>query len=98
VVVLPTNSLVRTVGGVLLLYGGLRPGHRVVLRSALAALGIYADHCDISHAVETLRSDGFIIEAEARRAGYRFVDLALVPLTRGRRRRRPAPAAQTRLL
>jgi len=98
VAVLPADRLARVVGGVLLLYSGLRPGRRAPVRRILASLGVAAEAWEIHHAVETLRSHGFIIDAIERRRGYRFIDFALVPLTRGFRRRRPVPIHQIPLV
>jgi hypothetical protein len=97
-VILPTDKLTRVVGGILLIYSGLRPSRRAPVRQQLARLGISAEPWEVHEAVERLRERGFIIDAIERRRGYRFVDLALVPLTRGWRRRRPAPADQIRLV
>jgi hypothetical protein len=98
IAILPTDRLARCVGGVLLLYSGLHPSRRAPVRGILAQIGVSAETWEIHHAVDTLRAHGLMIDATERRRGYRFTDFALVPLTRGFRRRRRAPSDQIPLL
>jgi hypothetical protein len=98
IAVLPADRLARVVAGVLLLYSGLRPGRRVPVRRILAQSGVSAEAWEIHHSVETLRARGFVIDAVERRRGYRFIDFALVPLTRGFCRRRRASSHQIPLV
>ena len=96
--VLEPEDLAFAVGGILLLYRGLHRGRRVPVRQVLAELRVSAEPWEIHQSVKKWRSRGLVIEAHESRRGYRFVDLALVPLTRGFRRRRPASADQIRLV
>ena len=79
--ILEPEELAFAVGGVLLLYRGLRPGVRVPVRQVLARLRISAEPWEIHKSVEKWRSRGMVIDARERRRGYRAVDL-LVPFVR----------------
>jgi len=86
--VMPTSRLACAVLGVLLIYSARWPERRAPLRQELRRLGIEAEAWQIHDAVNEWRRRGVAIDARERRRGYRFVDFALVPITRGFRRRR----------
>ena len=91
---LEPEELAFAVGGILLLYRGLRPGLRVPVRQVLLQLHVAAEPWEIHQSVEKWRSRGLVIDARERRRGYRAVDL-LVPIVRPFHRRCPSDPNQT---
>lgn len=95
--ILDPVELAFAVGGILILYRGLRPGKRVPVRQVLAQFGVDAEAWEIHHSVEKWRARGLIVDALERRCGYRFIDIVGEPLVRPFRRRSSPDARQTSL-
>jgi hypothetical protein len=94
--ILEPEELAFAVGGILLLYRGLQPGKRVPVRQVLAQLRVSAEPWEIHQSVEKWRARGLVIDARARRCGYRVVDV-LVPFVRPFHRRCSSDPDQTSL-
>jgi hypothetical protein len=92
--ILEPEELAFAVGGILLLYRGLRPGRRVPVRQVLTHLRISAEPWEIHQSVEKWRSRGVVIDARERQLGYRAVDV-LVPFVRPFRRSSSSDPDQT---
>ena len=92
--ILEPEELAFAVGGILLLYRGLRPGKRVPVRQVLVQLRISAEPWEIHQSVQKWRSRGLVVDARARQRGYLVVDV-LVPFVRPFHRRCSSDPDQT---